>query len=329
MKTLLIHRHAFDRVAERLKPFADRIRPVTMDLDGVFRTPFEGDAVVEPPKPELAYGSGDVWYMRRAKQFMQTTWESPVLEWFQSASAGMEHPSLRAIGRAAKVYTSCHEQADGMAEWALWAALDYLRDGPARRVAQAAREWTRRPNREISGTVWVIVGFGSIGAAIGRRVKALGGQVVGVRRSGGTSPDADRIATAATAEELGAADVVLLSAPHTPETEGMANAAFFAAMKPDALFLNLGRGALVNEPDLIAALDAGEIGHATLDVVSVEPLPPEHPLWAHPKVTLTPHDSGISDGNTRRTDALFLDNLKRFVDGQPLRNVADRKWFEG
>jgi len=148
-----------------------------------------------------------------------------------------------------------------------------------------------------------------------------------VRRSGGSSPDADRIATEATLEELAAADVVLLSAPHTPETEGMANAAFFVAMKPDALFLNLGRGALVNEPDLIAALDAGRPGHATLDVVSVEPLPADHPLWAHPKVTITPHDSGVSDGNTHRTDALFLDNLARFLDGRPLRHVADRKWF--
>ncbi len=327
MKTLLIHRKTYERVAERLKPFSDRIRPVTMDLEGVFRAPLEGDAVVEAPQPDIAFGSGDVWYLPKAKLFLTTVRESPSLAWFQSAAAGMEHPNLRAIGRVAGLYTTCHVQADGMAEWALWAALDHLRDGPGRRAAQAAHAWRRGVNREIMGSTWLIVGFGSIGSATGRRVKAMGGTVIGVRRSGGGSPDADRIATEVRPEDLAAADVVLLSAPHTPETEGMANAAFFAAMKPDALFMNLGRGALVNEPDLIAALDAGRPGHATLDVVSEEPLPPEHPLWAHPKVTITPHDSGVSDGTVTRADALFLENLERFLSGQPLLHVADRKWF--
>jgi phosphoglycerate dehydrogenase-like enzyme len=328
MKTLLLHKLTFARVADRLRPFGDRVRPVTMDLEGRFEAPFEGRLLDAPPQPDIAFGSGDVWYAPKVKVFMTTVRDSPRLDWFQSAAAGVEHPNLRAIGRAARLYCTCHEQADAMAEWALWGALDHFRGGPSRRAAQSAHQWRRGVNRELMGSTWLIVGFGSIGAAIGRRVKALGGRVTGVRRSGGTSPAADRIVTRAGAEELGSADVVLLSAPHTPETEGMADAAFFAAMKPDALFMNLGRGALVKEADLLAALDAGRPAAAWLDVVGEEPLPADNPLWTHPKVTITPHDSGVSEGVVARTDALFLDNLDRYLRGAELRHVAPKSWFE-
>jgi phosphoglycerate dehydrogenase-like enzyme len=298
-----------------------------MDTAGIFHDPANGEAI-DQPQPDIAFGSNDVWTNAKMRRYLEVLQQTPHLQWFQSSAAGTEFPALAALGRRADAYCTCHVQAESMAEWSIWAALDFLRAGPAHRAQQAGKIWARMQSREIEGSRWLIIGFGSIGAAVGRRVKALGGHVTGVRRSGGSAPEADAISTATTLELLGASDIVLLCAPHTSETEGMANAAFFAAMKPDALFLNLGRGALVREDDLVAALDAGRPAFAGLDVVVKEPLPPESPLWLHPKVMITPHNSGSTRGTITRADDLFLDNLDRFLTGRPLLHLADKKIFE-
>jgi phosphoglycerate dehydrogenase-like enzyme len=147
-----------------------------------------------------------------------------------------------------------------------------------------------------------------------------------VRRNPAADPAADRIAAPGDLPSLlPEADVVVLACPLTAETRHMANRGFFAAMKSGSILVNVGRGGLVDEPALQAALDNGVPEHAVLDVFETEPLPRESPFWAHPRVTLTPHSSGMSAGNAPRNDALFLDNLQRFVSGQPLLNAADPK----
>lgn len=287
-----------------------------------------GAALSGPPQPAIVFGNTDVWFGPKVMNYIGAVLQTPSLEWFQSSAAGLEHPVLVSIGQKAELYTSSHAQAEAMAEWALWAALDFFRQGKARREDMAAQHWERRISREIATSHWLIYGFGSIGAAVGRRVRALGGTVTGVRRSGGVSEHADTIIKPDAMEgALGQADVVILCAPHTPETEGVANAGFFKAMREDALLLNLGRGALVVESDLIAALDAGDLAQATLDVVSEEPLPEGHPLWSHPKVLLTPHDSAGTTASRGRSDQVFLDNLKQWLDGAPLRNVVPPSTF--
>ena len=190
--------------------------------------------------------------------FLKAVMTSPDLDWFQSVAAGIEHPVLASLGRAARHYTTNHRQAESMAEWALWQALDFLRAGPAHRALQAEAKWKRTGAREMQGARWLIVGYGAIGRETGQRVSALGGVVTGVRRSGGAGRGAARLVTPdQLPAELPGADVVLLCTPHTAETESLADAAFFAAMNPASLFLNLGRGALVDETALIGALDAG------------------------------------------------------------------------
>ncbi|MBI1340809.1 D-2-hydroxyacid dehydrogenase [bacterium] len=326
MKTLLLHEKTHARIAAALAPWEHRVRCVATTLDGrlVDALTREEAAKVDP---HLAFGSADVWFLPKAQVFMQTVLGATRLEWFQSAAAGVEHPVLSAIGRRAAIYTTCHVQAEAMAEWALWAALDHFRRGPEHRALQADAEWKRLQSREIAGSEWLVIGFGSIGAAIGCRVRALGGRVTGVRRSSGASPDADAMIGSVTPDHLASADVVVLCVPHTPQTEAMADAAFFSAMKADAVFMNLGRGALVNEDHLIAALDAGRPGHAALDVTREEPLPKTHSLWSHPRVTITPHDSAATDATYARADALFIDNLGRWLEGRPMRHVADRSIF--
>jgi phosphoglycerate dehydrogenase-like enzyme len=144
-----------------------------------------------------------------------------------------------------------------------------------------------------------------------------------VRRSGAADEAAERIATVAELPEiLPDTDVLVLAAPLTAETRHVAGPAAFTRMKQGSVLVNVGRGGLVDEPALLAALDAGAPAHAVLDVFETEPLPADSPFWRHPKVTLTPHSSGMSAGNQPRNDALFLDNLTRYLAGEPLRYEA-------
>ena len=327
MKDCLIHAKTFARIAPRLKGLEDKLNIIVMDDNGVFSKASTGETLTEP-KPEIAFGNADAFFGPQVRAFILAVAGGGRLDWFQSAAAGIENPGLVMIGKAANKYTTNHKQSEAMGEWALWQALDYFKLGAAHRQQQATKTWQRLDTREIRGSKWLIIGFGSIGASTGRRVMALGGEVTGVRRTQGLAEGADRIVpTKALMTELPNADVVLLCAPHTPETEDMANADFFAAMKPDALFMNLGRGALVDEPALLAALDKGRPGHASLDVTAVEPLPGDSPLWTHPKVTLTPHDSSQTDGTVIGADDTFLDNLARYLNGDPLRHLVDKAEF--
>ncbi len=129
-------------------------------------------------------------------------------------------------------------------------------------------------------------------------------------------------------ELLRASDFVIIAAPHTPQTEQMFRRQQFQAMRRNAYLINIGRGAIVNLDDLVAALAAGEIAGAGLDVFEVEPLPGEHPLWKLPNVILTPHVAGQSPRVAPRHLAVLLDNIRRFHAGEPLANVVDKsRWF--
>lgn len=326
MYDLILHEKTFSRLEARLKPFAERVSPLVVNDSGEFGRPW-GD---EASEGVIAYGNTDVFFSPAVRAFAKSLFEADALEWFQSNAAGLDNAFLQKIGSKAKCYTSSHVQAHAMAEWALWAAFDYFGNGAARRRARETKSWEKIHFREVADTRWLIYGFGHIGEAVGRRLKGLGAHVTGVRRSSAVSPFADQILPPdrVGADELGAADAVLLCLPHTPQTESMADTAFFEAMKPDSLFLNLGRGALVDETALIAALDAGRPGHAALDVTREEPLPSESPLWTHDKVTLTPHTSAITDGTERRNDEQFLENLSSFLNGETLRNMVDRSAFD-
>ncbi|KCZ90840.1 D-2-hydroxyacid dehydrogenase [Hyphomonas johnsonii] len=327
MKDCLVHAKTFARIAPRLKSFEDKLNIIVMDDSGAFANARTGEAVVEP-KPEIAFGNADAFFGPSVREFVLAVARSDRLDWFQSAAAGIENPAFVMIGQAARTFTTNHTQSEAMAEWALWQALDFFRQGPKHRAQQAAGHWERHDSREIRRSKWLIVGFGSIGASTGRRVMALGGEVTGVRRSQGLAEGADRIVPPdRMMAELPGADVVLVCLPHTPETEGMANADFFAAMKPDALFMNLGRGALVDEAALMAALDAGRPAHAALDVASEEPLPRDNPLWSHPGVTLTPHDSPQTQGTIIGADDTFIENLHRYFNGEPLHHLIDKAEF--
>lgn len=182
----------------------------------------------------------------------------------------------------------------------------------------------------LPGSTALLVGVGGIGGETARLLAAFGVRVVAVDPRQQEAPEgvAELHGPGALDRLLPEADWVILTAPETPQTQGLFRRERFQRMKPSALLVNISRGALVVLDDLVAALNAGELAGAGLDVFEVEPLPAGHPLWTHPNVLLTPHVGGEGPHLDERRTEILLDNCRRFAAGQPLRNVVDkRSWF--
>jgi phosphoglycerate dehydrogenase-like enzyme len=177
-----------------------------------------------------------------------------------------------------------------------------------------------------------VIGMGGIGCEVARRASAFGMAVRGVDRHPervAPPPGVGRVDGLDRLDDLlGWSDFAVIAAPHTPETERLFDAKRLAALRPSSFLINVGRGAIVVLDDLVAALRAGSIAGAALDVFEVEPLPPGHPLWDSPNVILTPHTAGYSPVVAERHRALLVENIGRFVRNQPLLNVVDKAlWF--
>ncbi|WP_337185895.1 D-2-hydroxyacid dehydrogenase [Phenylobacterium sp.] len=322
---LLIYEPSFRRLEAEISALGPVVEPLLMSDSGEVTlngAPVPADAV----NAEAAWTNADVFFGPCVRAFMTAMLKSPGLKWVQSGAAGFDNAVFGQIVQKGATLTTSHGQAVGMSEYVLAGVLDAFQNGPERRAHQAAGRWERVRFREINGSRWLIVGFGAIGKGVADRARAFGAHVTGVRRRQDADPSADRIAAMGDLPALlPEADVVVLCCPLTAETRHVADAGFFAAMKPGAVLVNVGRGGLVDEPALLAALDRGVPEHAVLDVFETEPLPAESPFWRHPRVSLTPHASGITDGQHVRNDRLFAENLRRYVAGEPLLNVADPK----
>jgi phosphoglycerate dehydrogenase-like enzyme len=199
---------------------------------------------------------------------------------------------------------------------------------------QVRREWRREPTDTgviaLAEATALIVGVGGIGGEAARLAAAFGMHVMGVdaRRREAPAGVVKLDGPDALDALLPLADFVILTVPHTPATEGFMNRARFRLMKRSAFFINIGRGRTTRLDDLVAALRAGEIAGAGLDVFEEEPLPADHPLWTMPGVLITPHTAGFGPHLDERRFSVLLDNCRRFAAGQPLRNVVDKEnWF--
>jgi phosphoglycerate dehydrogenase-like enzyme len=190
--------------------------------------------------------------------------------------------------------------------------------------AQAAHEWSPAPFRELDGQRLVVVGYGPIGQEVVRLAEAFRMDPVIVRRAAhGDEPCPVRTLTELI-DAVRDADAVVVALPLTETTRGIVSADVIAAMASQAMFVNVGRGELVDQAALTDALASGRLGGAGLDVFATEPLPADDPLWDLPNAIISPHNSGASNGSTQRVVEIFLDNLGRFVRGEPLRNEVNR-----
>ena len=199
---------------------------------------------------------------------------------------------------------------------------------------QAQREWKREPLDtgvvHLPEATMLIVGVGGIGAETARLAAAFGMRVIGVdaRRRQAPPGVAELHPPDALDSLLPRADFVVLTVPHTPATEGFMNRARFSRMKRSAFFINIGRGKTTRLDDLVAALRAGELAGAGLDVFEQEPLPSDDPLWTMPGVLITPHTAGFGPYLDERRFEILLENCRHFLAGEPLRNVVDKSaWF--
>src|SRR5690348_12252140 len=254
---------------------------------------------------------------------------SPTLKWLQIHPAGAERPIYRELrARGVKVTTASGATAVTVSHSVLGALMAINRRFPLLADAQRRHAWEprlgERSPRDLKGQCAVIVGMGPIGRNIARLLKALDMRSIGVRRSAEPVPECDRtVAYADLPSVLPEADVLILCCPASPVTRGIANARVFAAMPKGSLFINVSRGEIAVEKDVISALQSGHLAGAYLDVFEREPLDPASPLWDMPNVLISPHTASHSLGQNEAIFGIFLDNLARFRSGRKLRNDVD------
>lgn len=308
-------------LSESRLPDLDAVRRFADGYD-VARAETEADARDHLDQTEIILGHPPVALL-----------QAPGLRWLQSWTAGLDwltdddafdaaaHPDL-AVTSASGIH------AVPIGEHVFALLLAFSRMLPHALRDQRDRQWGAYDDYagafEWQGKRLVMVGAGSIGERVIRLADAFGMTSVAVRHSQGETPGALRTVTNdRLAEELAEADAVVAALPSTDETAGMLGADAFAAMKPGAVFVNVGRGDTVDQDALAQALRSGQIGAAGLDVFQDEPLPASSPLWAMDNVIVTPHVAGESPRYAERALALFADNLERWRAGGDLRNRVD------
>ncbi|PXY33879.1 hydroxyacid dehydrogenase [Prauserella flavalba] len=249
------------------------------------------------------------------------------LRWLHIASAGVDPVMFPALRESDVVLTNSRGVFDNsIAEYVLGQILAFAKDFARSIKLQRERTWRHRESERIEGRSVLVVGTGPIGRSIARLLRAVGMHVAGAGRTARDGdPDFGTVhASARLNEHLPEFDYVVAVAPLTEQTKGMFDAAAFAAMKPGARFVNVGRGELVVTGDLVEALRAERIAGAALDVFDTEPLPPDNPLWTMENVHISPHMSGDFVGWRNALVEVFADNFRRWRAGQPLVNVVDK-----
>jgi phosphoglycerate dehydrogenase-like enzyme len=321
---VLLSRAAHDALAARLQALP--CQPVTLEEAAA-------DASVEV---EAAFVSRDITGRSTKTQLeaaLTATYvvlrRSPGLRWVHSHSAGADRPiygELRARGVA--VSTSSGANADVVAQTALAGVLALSRRVPALMAAQRERRWAPHIGEptlpaDLAGQTVVLVGWGPIARTLQPWLTMLGLNVLIVRHSAGAAgAGLETVRFAALGDVLPRADWLVLACPLSDETRHLVDAAALARLKRGACIVNVARGEVVDEAALVAALRSGHLGGACLDVFEREPLPADSPLWTLPDVIVMPHSAGQAAGNAARVADIFLQNLERWLHGQPLVNAV-------
>lgn len=257
------------------------------------------------------------------------------LEWIHTGSAGVGSSLTPSLVAGDLVFTnSAGIHGPPMAEAILGMILHFTRGFDFAVRSQVERRWetgpfyaAEAPIRELSALTVGIVGLGGVGAEAATRLVALGSRVIGLRRTAGAGPEGVEVEVGEAGFDrlLRASDVIVVTAPETPETRGLLDAGAFARMKQGAVVVNVARGSIIDEEALIAALRSGRVRGAGLDVVASEPLSADSPLWSLDRVLITPHVSPVTRGFWRRETDLVLHNLRAFLEGRldEMRNRVD------
>ncbi len=248
--------------------------------------------------------------------FLETFPRAPRLRWIHVLSAGIDRQlSPEILASPVPMTNGRGVFSRPLGEWVIGAMIYFAYDLPRVLRNQRAARWEPFAHEELYGRKVVIVGFGDIGQAVGQHAAAFGMHVTPIRRN--HQPE-DLI------RAIEAADYIALTAPLTPETRGLIGARQIAAMKPTAVVINVGRGPVIDEPALLAALESRKIRGAALDVFATEPLPADHPFYKMENVLLSPHCADILPNSRELAVEFFVENFLRFANGEPLRNIVNK-----
>jgi phosphoglycerate dehydrogenase-like enzyme len=256
--------------------------------------------------------------------------QAPKLEWIHAMYAGLDRslfPEL--IESPIPLTNGSGVFSQSLGEFVMLGILYFAKDVPRRMRAKAEHRWDVFDNVEISTQTVGIVAHGDIGRAVASRARALGMRVLATRRNVAPRPGDEHVDQVFAAADLHAmlpqCDYVAVTAPLTPETTGLIGKAEFELMKPTAVIMNVGRGPVIQEAAMIEALQTNRIRGAALDVFEVEPLPPGSPLWSLDNVLLTAHCADHVEGWVESAVVFFLQQFNRWRNGEPLRNVVDKR----
>jgi phosphoglycerate dehydrogenase-like enzyme len=261
--------------------------------------------------------------------------ENPHLQWIHAMAAGAGG-AVKASGLDTEtlnkfhITTSAGVHALPLAEFAALGILNGFKRSAELAQDQAAKVWPelRTPTRLVNGSTLVVAGLGEIGLETARIARALGMKVSGTKRNVEPIDGIEEVAgNDGLPALLASADAVVNTLPGTPYTEKLFNRQVFSAMKPGTVFVNVGRGTVVDEEALLEALEGGQVSYACLDVFAVEPLPQDSPLWSHPRVMVSPHTSALSAAENRLIAERFCSNLRTFLDGGELPHLVDTVHF--
>lgn len=311
---------------------ADLLPPAQYPSDHVGSPDFRRNSAQEKrwrrmlARAEIAYGiPGD-----SSEGLAALIRAAPRLRWVQGMAAGtgqiVAEARLLPDERARVTITSARGVHGGpLAEFAMLGVLAFTKDLPRLLDDKRERRWAHYPVDELSGKTLLLLGLGTIGLTIARAADAFGMRVLAVTRSGETaSPYVAAAESPASLDRLlGQADVIVATLPLTDETRGLLSAEALQHVREGAIFVNVGRGAVVDEAALVAALQEGRLAGAALDVFATEPLPPDSPLWSMPNVLISPHTAALSIHENERIVDLFIENLRRHLAGERLLNIVD------
>ena len=248
------------------------------------------------------------------------------IRWVHATSAGVDALMFPALRDSDVLLTNARGVFDlGIAEYVLGAVLMHAKDSLGNLALQRQQRWQHRETALVARQRALVIGAGSIGSEVARLLSALDIEVIGIAR---TARSAEHFSRVLASEQLDGAlpeaDIVVITAPLTDATRGLINRDRLARMRSNALLVNVGRGAIVVTDDLVAALQAGQLGGAVLDVVDPEPLPEGHPLWDLPNVMLSAHMAGDFIGWRLALGEQFMANLQRWLADEPLLNIVNR-----